>query len=122
MTGCSGEAAEALDRPGDVRLHSGRIARMTPCPRPSTRWSYTRTAFTSISPAAMVPFPGRWQPLRPAAVSAGGVSISPSATEAPVSPSGAAALICRALLSDDLADPGAVRRGDVGRLRLTPGW
>ncbi|GAA3475774.1 hypothetical protein GCM10018966_003000 [Streptomyces yanii] len=85
-------------------------------PRPSTRRSCTRTAFTLIRPAAEVAFPGLWQPLRPPAAFARVAPISPSVIEVPVSAfEAAAALIRRVPLSDDLADPGAVRRGGIGR-------
>lgn len=84
-------------------------------------WPCTRTVGGPTGPAAVVTFPGRWQPLRQPAVSVRVVPISPSAIEAPMSASGATAGIRRAPLSDDLdldlADSGAVRRGGVGRRR-----
>ena len=59
----------------------------------------TRTVGGPTSPAAVVTFPGRWQPLRQPAVSVRVVLISPSAIEAPMSASGATADIRRTPLS-----------------------
>lgn len=89
MAGCAGEAVAVPDRPRDVGHHGGRIGDRLR--RLSTRWSCTRTAFTSISPAEEVIFPGRWQQLRPPAASARLPPISPSVIEVPASPSEAAA-------------------------------
>ncbi|MFE7711631.1 hypothetical protein ACFU6I_39085 [Streptomyces sp. NPDC057486] len=108
-----------LTGPGDVtpRRPDRPDDRM---PRPSTCRSCARTAFTLIRPAAEVAFPGLWQPHRPPAAFARVAPISPSATEVPVPAFEAAALIRRPFgepLSDDLAGPGAVRRGGIDRRR-----